>query len=214
MLAFICLNACVYGIKLLSLHCKKKTKNNLKIKNMKTINLNYDSVREEFDAAAELAMKAGQVTIISPDKNVDKTQYTITAKMVDGRWQIEDNDPLHANGTVREANKKASQPDEYYNAQNVIRTVILDTVEYATSEDDITVNVEENNEENEEVVENNEEDAQIVEYKSEKDGRTYEVSIREDDDNFYINFNTGLGEGIYPKADWALERAIEDQANI
>lgn len=175
---------------------------------MKTINLNYDSKREEFDAAAEMAMAAGQVTIVSPDKNVDKTQYTITAKMVDGRWQVEDNDPLHANGTVREANKEASLPDEYYNAQNVIRTVILDTVEYATSEDDIVISVEDVNEEE------NEEEAQVIEYKSEKDGRNYEVAVREDNDNFYINFNTGLGEGIYPKADWTLERAIEDQANI
>lgn len=181
---------------------------------MKTINLNYDSKREEFDAAAEMAMNAGEVTIISPDKNVDKTQYTITAKLVDGRWQVEDNDPLHANGTVREANKKASQPDFNYNAQNVIRKVILDTVEYATSEDDIVISVEDNNEEVEnEEVENNEEDAQVVEYKSE-DGRTYEVAVREDKNNYYVNFNTGLGEGIYPKADWTLQKAIEDQANI
>lgn len=189
---------------------------------MKTLNLNYDSERGQFDAAAEMATAAGQVTIVSPDKNVDKTQYTITAKLVDGRWQIEDNDPLHANGTVREANKKASQPESNYNGQNVIRKVILDTVEYATSEDDIVISVEDNNEESNEVenneVENNEEsnedNSQIVEYKSEKDGRTYEVAVREDEQNFYIDFNTGLGEGIYPKTDWTLEKAIKDQANI
>ena len=41
-----------------------------------------------------------------------------------------------------------------------------------------------------------------------------DITIREDKDNYYINFNTGLGEGIYPKADWTLYRAIEDQEYI
>lgn len=40
------------------------------------------------------------------------------------------------------------------------------------------------------------------------------VTVREDADNYYINLNTGLGEGIYPKADWTLKKAIEDQENI
>lgn len=52
-----------------------------------------------------------------------------------------------------------------------------------------------------------------IEYKG-HDGRTYNVSIREDEENYYIDFNTGLGEGIYPKADWTLEKAIEDQDHI
>ena len=183
---------------------------------MKTLNLNYDSSREQFDAAAEMAMTAGQVTIVSPDKNVDKTQYTITAKLVDGRWQVEDNDPLHASKSVREANAKASQPDFNYNAKNVIRKVILDVVEYATSEDDIVVSVEDDNkEENSEVEENDENnEAEVIEYVSETDGRTYNVSVREDEKNFYIDFQTGLGEGIYPKADWTLEKAIKDQDHI
>ena len=34
-----------------------------------------------------------------------------------------------------------------------------------------------------------------INYKS-YDGRTYNVSIREDDENWYIDFGTGLGEGI------------------
>ncbi|WP_262503135.1 hypothetical protein [Prevotellamassilia timonensis] len=34
------------------------------------------------------------------------------------------------------------------------------------------------------------------------------------EDNFYIDFRTGLGEGIYPKADWTFESALEGQANI
>lgn len=41
-----------------------------------------------------------------------------------------------------------------------------------------------------------------------------DITVREDDDNYYVNFNTGLGEGIYPKADWTLEKAIKDQENI
>lgn len=41
-----------------------------------------------------------------------------------------------------------------------------------------------------------------------------EITVREDGENWYVNFNTGLGEGIYPKTDWTLEKAIEDQANM
>lgn len=41
-----------------------------------------------------------------------------------------------------------------------------------------------------------------------------DITVREDSDNFYVDFNTGLGEGIYPKEDWTLEKAIEDQENI
>lgn len=46
------------------------------------------------------------------------------------------------------------------------------------------------------------------------DGRTYEVSIREDEKYWYVDFNTGLGEGIYPKEDYTLEQAIKDQDHI
>lgn len=41
-----------------------------------------------------------------------------------------------------------------------------------------------------------------------------DITVREDRENWYVNFNTGLGEGIYPKADWTLERAINDQENM
>ena len=41
-----------------------------------------------------------------------------------------------------------------------------------------------------------------------------DITVREDGENFYIDFNTGLGEGIYPKTDWTLEKAIKDQENI
>lgn len=43
-----------------------------------------------------------------------------------------------------------------------------------------------------------------IAYKS-HDGRTYNISIHEDKENWYINFNTGLGEGAYPKEDFTLE---------
>lgn len=46
-----------------------------------------------------------------------------------------------------------------------------------------------------------------IEYKNCK------VNVREDADNFYIDFRTGLGEGIYPKSDWLLGEALEDQFN-
>lgn len=36
----------------------------------------------------------------------------------------------------------------------------------------------------------------------------------DDDKNWYIDFNTGLGEAIYPKCDWDLLDALRDQANI
>lgn len=40
------------------------------------------------------------------------------------------------------------------------------------------------------------------------------VTVREDAGNYYIDLNTGLGEGIYPKVDWSLRDALEDQINI
>ena len=53
----------------------------------------------------------------------------------------------------------------------------------------------------------------VINYKG-YDGREYEISVREDSENWYVNFNTGLGEGTYPKEDWTLEKAIEDQDHI
>lgn len=41
-----------------------------------------------------------------------------------------------------------------------------------------------------------------------------DITVREDEENFYVDFNTGLGTGIYPKTDWTLEKAIKDQENI
>lgn len=42
----------------------------------------------------------------------------------------------------------------------------------------------------------------------------YDVTIKEDDCYYYIDFHTGLGDGIYPKEDWTLAKALYDQAHI
>ena len=52
-----------------------------------------------------------------------------------------------------------------------------------------------------------------IAYKS-HDGRTYNKSIHEDKKYWYVDFNTGLGEGTYPKEDFTLEEAIGDQDHI
>ncbi|MEG1543259.1 MAG: hypothetical protein RR382_01865 [Tannerellaceae bacterium] len=36
------------------------------------------------------------------------------------------------------------------------------------------------------------------------------IEVREDEENWYINLNTGLGFGQYPKADFTLEEALDD----
>lgn len=51
-------------------------------------------------------------------------------------------------------------------------------------------------------------DGQDIDYKG------HNITIREDGNYYYVDFNTGLGEGIYPKADWTLIMAISDQENI
>lgn len=48
----------------------------------------------------------------------------------------------------------------------------------------------------------------------EREYRGYNVTISEDSQYYYINFNTGLGEGSYDKSDFTLESALEDQANL
>ena len=42
----------------------------------------------------------------------------------------------------------------------------------------------------------------------------YQVLVREDNENWYVDFQTGLGEGIYPKDSFSLEQALKDQMNI
>jgi hypothetical protein len=42
----------------------------------------------------------------------------------------------------------------------------------------------------------------------------YQVLVREDEENWYVDFQTGLGEGIYSKDSFSLEQALKDQMNI
>lgn len=49
---------------------------------------------------------------------------------------------------------------------------------------------------------------------TEREYKGFNVTIAEDNQFYYINFNTGLGDGIYEKSDWTLDAALEDQANI
>jgi len=37
--------------------------------------------------------------------------------------------------------------------------------------------------------------------------------VMQDEENFYINLNTGIGESIYPKSDFSLEEAIQESIN-
>jgi hypothetical protein len=39
-------------------------------------------------------------------------------------------------------------------------------------------------------------------------------SVKEDDSNWYIDMNNGLGEATYPKEAFTLEEAISDQKNL
>lgn len=48
----------------------------------------------------------------------------------------------------------------------------------------------------------------------EREYNGFKVTIAEDSQFYYINFNTGFGDGIYDKADWTLDAALEDQANL
>lgn len=49
---------------------------------------------------------------------------------------------------------------------------------------------------------------------TEKEYEGFNVTIAEDSQFYYINFNTGLGDGIYSKDDFSLDAALEDQAKI
>jgi hypothetical protein len=42
----------------------------------------------------------------------------------------------------------------------------------------------------------------------------YQVLVREDEENWYVDCQTGLGEGIYSKDSFSLEQALKDQMNI
>lgn len=38
--------------------------------------------------------------------------------------------------------------------------------------------------------------------------------ISEDEESYFIDLGTGLGEAEYPKSDFTLDQAIEDQVNM
>ena len=42
----------------------------------------------------------------------------------------------------------------------------------------------------------------------------YDVKTSEDNDYWYVDFRTGAGEALYPKTDWTLEEALEDQYRL
>lgn len=44
-----------------------------------------------------------------------------------------------------------------------------------------------------------------VEYKG------YDVEVKENESSYFLDFHTGAGEAEYPKADWTLEAALDDQ---
>lgn len=48
----------------------------------------------------------------------------------------------------------------------------------------------------------------------EREYNGFKVTIAEDSQFYYINFNTGLGDGIYDKTEWTLDAALEDQENL
>lgn len=48
----------------------------------------------------------------------------------------------------------------------------------------------------------------------EREYKGYKVTIAEDNQYYYINFNTGLGDGAYDKSEWTLDAALIDQANV
>lgn len=42
--------------------------------------------------------------------------------------------------------------------------------------------------------------------------KNFEVRVKEDDKNYYVDFNTGCGIGLYPKENFTLDEAIKHQS--
>lgn len=40
------------------------------------------------------------------------------------------------------------------------------------------------------------------------------AKVSQDEESYYIDLNTGLGESIYPKGSFSFEEAIEDAINM
>ena len=47
----------------------------------------------------------------------------------------------------------------------------------------------------------------------EKDYYGYNVTVKEDKENYYLDFNVGDGVGVYAKEDWSLDAALYDQTH-
>lgn len=47
----------------------------------------------------------------------------------------------------------------------------------------------------------------------EKDYYGYNVTVKDDKENYYIDFNVGDGVGVYAKEDWSLDAALYDQTH-
>jgi hypothetical protein len=107
---------------------------------MKTMNLNYETAtRESIVAAATEATNAQHVTIVTADKNLDKSFYTVKAELKNNHWAVTDNSTIAAASFVKDANKKANLPDELYNAKDIIAKVIAEVLENTESEDDVVL---------------------------------------------------------------------------
>lgn len=59
-------------------------------------------------------------------------------------------------------------------------------------------------------------EAYLQEYAKEYniDYKNCNVHVVEDDVYYHIDFRTGAGEAHYPKEDWSLDSALEDQYNL
>ena len=103
------------------------------------MNLNYETAtRESIVAAATEATNAQHVTIVTADKNLDKSFYTVEAEL-NNRWAVTDNSTITAASFVKDANKKANLPDELYNAKDIIAKVIAEVLENTESEEDVVL---------------------------------------------------------------------------
>lgn len=48
----------------------------------------------------------------------------------------------------------------------------------------------------------------------EKEIEGYNAIISENEESYFIDLHTGLGEAEYPKKDFSLDQAIDDQVNM
>lgn len=53
-----------------------------------------------------------------------------------------------------------------------------------------------------------------ISYNCASDNRVYNVNVRESDEAYFIDFQTGIGEAEYPKDGFTLDEALRDQAHV